>query len=228
MTSALIGLTIIGGTLFGVFFAGPIIKRTTPANAAVVTLLAMGVPLLVLYLLNLAGPITNLPVFFVLMFLTTLAMGAGFIPGGLVTMECMDYNKFTVGKSMEGSLNSVVLFIQKMQGALAAAATGAILIAVGYDAERFETATSIPAELFSGLGLIMFGLPALACVLAAAAMWFYPMRRPADRDAMYAILRPEIEGELVGATVSSDPALVDAGEAIAEKLALPIADDEKP
>ena len=72
---------------------------------------------------------------------------------------------------MEGTLAAFFLFTEKLQTAVASAITGIILVAVGYDAELYKDATTIPAELFSGLGLVMFGLPALLGLIAVGIFY---------------------------------------------------------
>lgn len=185
ISAALLGLSIIAANVLGVFLVQPFMRRYTPAHVNMTCLALCAVPLAALFVLNLAGPITNMPLFMVLIFLSMLAIGAGFVPGQMLILECMDYNRFTSGKGLQGSLNSVVGFIQKLQSAAAAGVTGAILVAIGYDAVAYETAETIPAELFSGLGMAMFGIPVLLALAAAAILLAYPLRTRAARDAMY-------------------------------------------
>ncbi len=217
---ALSGVLMIAGTMLGVFAVQLLLRKTTPGHAQIIVSVISAVPLLVMFVLNLGGPIRSMPLFFGLSFITMLGIGMGYLPGFLMAMECMDYNKYKLGKSLEGSLNSVVMFVSKMQGALAAAVTGGILVAVGYDAEKYKDATAIPAELFSGLGLAMFGIPALCAIVGAALLYFYPLRHRAARDEMYAALHVE-------EPTDSDPVLVNSGEALAESYGLPVADEEK-
>jgi Na+/melibiose symporter-like transporter len=40
--------------------------------------------------------------------------------------------------------------------------------------------------LFTGLGLLLFGSPALFGIIAIVIMFFYPLLKKSDRDAMYA------------------------------------------
>ena len=227
LTMALVGLAMIGGNILGVLLVQPLVKRVTPGQAFLMTALATSVPMGILYVLNLAGPITNLPLFFSLLGLTTLTIGANYIPGTLISMECMDYNKYRFGKSMEGSLNSLVAFIQKLQGALATAAIGAMLIAIGYDATRYEDATTIPIELFGGLGLVMFGVPALLSLATAVTMLRYPLRKKEDRAVVYAAIEDSRAVDVTPPDQSSDLVVVDAGEATAQQLGLPVAPEEK-
>lgn len=224
LTSALIGLAMIGGNLLGVVVAQPLIKRVTPGQAAMLTAGATAIPLGILFFLNLAGPITNMPLFFSLIGLTTLTIGAGYIPGTLVTMECMDYNKYRLGKSLEGSLNSFVAFIQKLQGAMSTAVVGAVLVAVGYDATAYEDATTIPDSLYSGLGLAMFGIPAVLAIATAAIWLTYPLLRKGPRAEIYSTIVPG--GDPVE-SVLEVPVVVTAGEATSEQLGMDVADEEK-
>jgi len=115
-----------------------------------------------------------------------VGVGMGYIPGTLITMECMDYNKDRLGKSMEGTVNSMGQFMLKLQAAVSSALTGAVLVAIGYNAELYKDATTIPASLFSGLGLVLFGIPAVCALLAIVVMLFYPLLRKTKRDAVYA------------------------------------------
>ena len=50
-------------------------------------------------------------------------------------MECMDFNKYKNGKSMEGTVSSLALFTEKAQAAIPSAVIGIILVAVGYNSE---------------------------------------------------------------------------------------------
>jgi len=50
----------------------------------------------------------------------------------------------------------------------------------------FETAEVIPPALFTGLGLVLFGIPAVMTLVGAAIMMLYPLRRRDDQEAMYA------------------------------------------
>lgn len=139
-----------------------------------------------MWAINLAGPITNPAILYPLLFVALVGSGMSYIPGTLVNMECMDYNKGMLGKSMEGMVNAVSQFTLKVQAALASALTGAVLVAVGYDAELYKDATTIPASLFSGLGLVLFAIPALCGLLSIAVMAFYPLLKKSKRDEVYA------------------------------------------
>jgi Na+/melibiose symporter-like transporter len=200
--TAILGLLMIVSLILGTFVSQWVlkIKGMTPGILYMVSYAAAIVPLVILWLINLAGPITNVAIFYPLLFLAFLGVGMSFVPGRLVSMECMDFNKDKIGKSMEGTLAAFFLFTEKVQSALAAALTGVILIAVGYNAELYKDATTIPAELFTGLGFVMFGLPAILGLIAVVIFFFYPLRKKSKRDEMYA----EIEARKLAAAASSD------------------------
>jgi Na+/melibiose symporter-like transporter len=180
------GICILWGIIIGTVLAQFVQKRITPGMGYLVSYAITIVPLVVLWLINLAGPINNAGILYPLLFVTLIGVGMSYIPGTLINMECMDYNKFKLGKSMEGMVNAIGQMILKIQAALSAALTGAVLVAVGYDAELYKDAATIPASLFSGLGLVLFAIPAILGLLAIGIMYFYPLLRKPQRDEMYA------------------------------------------
>lgn len=186
MTSAILGIVIILGNLLGVPASQLLMRRVTPGMAFIWVCLFTTVPFAALFLINLAGPISNPWLLFPLLFLLTFGIGMAFIPGSVIGMQAADYNKYRIGKSMQGTLGATAGFIQKLQAAVAAALTGAVLVAVGYDAQAFENSDTIPPELFSGLGLVVFGLPGLFGLVGGLIMFWYPLRKRADQDAVYA------------------------------------------
>jgi len=186
--TAIIGLLIIVAMILGVFLSQWMLKLRgmTPGLVFLISTGVSIVPLVLLWLINMAGPVTNLILFYPLLFLAILGTGMANIPNYLILMECMDYNKDKIAKSMEGTVNAMNQFTIKVQSALASALTGVILVAIGYDAELYKDAATIPASLYSGLGFMMFGLPAILGLLSVATMYFYPLLKKSDRDAMYA------------------------------------------
>jgi Na+/melibiose symporter-like transporter len=180
------GLSILFGLITGTILAQFVQKRVTPGLGAIISNAITIAPLVVLWLINLAGPIKNAFILYPLLFVTLVGSGMSYIPGTLVNMECMDFNKFKLGKSMEGMVNSIGQMTLKLQAAISSALTGVVLVAVGYDAELYKDAATIPASLFSGLGLVLFAIPAVLGLAAIGVMAFYPLNRKAKRDEMYA------------------------------------------
>jgi GPH family glycoside/pentoside/hexuronide:cation symporter len=138
-------------------------------------------------------------IFVPLLALFYLGNSTAFIPNQIINMECMDYNRYILGKSLQGTTNAMAGFIAKLQAALGSALVGFVLAAVGYDAQLYETATNIPASLFSGLGIVYFALPALFGFIAVGVMYFYPLLKKSQRDKVYA----EIEQRNQAAETSS-------------------------
>lgn len=184
--SAITGGLMVLSIIVGTFLSRGIIKRMTPGMAIIIAYGIAAVGLIILFLINLAGPITSLPLYIGLVVLVFMGNSLAFLPWQVTYMECMDYNKYKLGKSMQAMVGSTSAFIGKLQAALGAAMTGAVLVAVGYDAQLYEDATNIPPELFSGLGFVLFALPAIFAVLSVGSMFFYPLLKQEKRDAMYA------------------------------------------
>ncbi len=180
------GMSILFGIIAGTILAQFMQKYVTPGIGAIISNAITIVPLAVLWLMNLAGPINNAFVLYPLLFVTLMGSGMSYIPGTLINMECMDFNKYKLGKSMEGMVNSISQMTMKLQAAIASALTGAVLVAVGYDADLYKNAATIPDSLFSGLGLVLFAIPAVFGLLAIGIMAFYPLIKKSRRDEMYA------------------------------------------
>jgi Na+/melibiose symporter-like transporter len=180
------GLTILLGMVIGTILVQFVQKQVTPGIGAIISTTVAIVPLAILWVINLTGPINNQIILYPLLFAAILGIGGGYIPGTLINMECMDYNKSKLGKSMEGTVNAMSQFTLKLQAALSSAITGIVLVSVGYDAELYKDATTIPASLFNGLGLVLFAIPALCGLFSIGVMAFYPLLRKSKRDEVYA------------------------------------------
>jgi Na+/melibiose symporter-like transporter len=179
------GLTVLFGIVLGTILAQYVQKRVTPGAGYLISYTITVAPLAILWLINLAGPIRNPLILYPFLFVALMGSGMSYIPGTLVNMECMDYNKDKLGKSMEGMINAMSQFTLKLQAALSTALTGVVLVAVGYNAELYKDATTIPSSLFSGLGLVLFAIPAICGLLSIGTMAFYPLLKKSKRDAMY-------------------------------------------
>jgi len=192
------GMCILWGIVTGTVLAQFVQKRVTPGMGYLVSYAITIAPLVLLWLINQAGPITNAAILYPLLFVALIGVGMSYIPGTLINMECMDYNKYKLGKSMEGMINAVGQMILKFQAALSAALTGVVLVWVGYDAELYKDAAAIPDSLFSGLGLVLFGIPAVLGLLSIGIMAFYPLIKQAKRDEVYAEIQRAKESTAAG------------------------------
>jgi Na+/melibiose symporter-like transporter len=207
--SAIIGGVTLISIIAATFLSKLLLRWLTPGVTIMLAYGTASVVLIILWLINLTGPISSLAIFLPLLILFYLGNSTAFIPNQVINMECMDYNRYKLGKSMQGMSGAMAAFIGKLQAALGSASVGLILGAVGYDAALYENATNIPASLFSGLGIVYFALPAVFGILAVAAMYFYPMLRKSQRDQVYAEieqhrLAAQEPGAVVAAGVSPD------------------------
>ena len=187
--AAIWGALILFGILTGTAIAPLLLKKHTPLTVQVFTCVGTAVPLLVLYGLALLG-LNNMILFFALMFLALVALGMSFIPGTLLSMETIDYALYKVGKGMQGINQALGKLSEKAQAAISGAATGAVLIAVGYVVnEAGEYVGSQPvSSLLSGLLLVCCLIPALLQLLSALVLiLFYPLKGKV-REEMYAEL----------------------------------------
>ena len=195
--SAVFGASILLGIIVGTILAPIVLKRTTPARGVMVCALAQVVPLALIYVLHFVIAMPPV-VFFVLLFAMMVASGMGYIPGSLINMECMDYNRWKRGKGLEAMVQAVGSFTTKAQTALAGLATGAVLLAIHYDAALYESEDyvnaggTVPPELLNGLVFVLCLIPVILGVVAAVVIAFYPLKKD-ERDRMYSELRSTSE-----------------------------------
>jgi len=206
LNTALLGMSTLVGSILGVIVVQPFMKRFTPGNVILWLTALNTIPVGALFLLNLNGPIASMPLFAVLYFVANGLAGAAYIPGNVILMECMDYNKVRNGRAMQGTISSVNNFFYKLQRTVGTALIGGLLVVIGYDVVAYEDAEVVPRELFDGLGLISFLIPAIMGLLAVALFWLYPLRRKATRDALY----EELEAADVAPDEADSVEVVDA------------------
>lgn len=187
--SAVWGAIILLGIIAGTVLAPRFFKNTTPAKGYVICSLAQVAPLALIYILSFFFMLPP-ALFFALIFIMMVFSGMSFIPGSMLNMECMDYNRYKRGKGMEAMVQAVSNFVNKAQTALAGLATGAVLVAIRYDAALYESEEfvaaggTIPQELLKGLELVFCVIPVALGVIAALIMLAYPLKKN-ERDLMY-------------------------------------------
>ena len=187
--AAIWGALILFGILVGTALAPRLLKKHAPLAVALMACAGTAAPLLVLYGLSLLG-LNSMILFFALMFLALIASGMSFIPGTLLSMETIDYALYKVGKGMQGINQALGKLSEKAQAAVSGAATGAVLIAVGYVVNEAGdyVGTQPVGSLLSGLLLVCCLIPALLQLLSALVLiLFYPLKGKV-REEMYAEL----------------------------------------
>ena len=203
--SAIIGGVTLISIIAATFLSKLLLRWLTPGVTIMLSYGSASIVLIILWLINLAGPISSLVIFLPLIILFYLGNSTAYIPNQVINMECMDYNRYKMGKSMQGMAGAMSSFIGKLQAALGSAFVGMVLGAVGYDSTLYANATNIPASLFSGLGIVYFALPAVFGLVSVGVMYFYPMLRKSQRDQVYAeIEQRKLSASPVTSAVSSD------------------------
>jgi len=192
--SAVWGATILFGFVIGTAIASPVLKKFIPVQAAIFCNLASAIPLAIIFFVGLLfHAVIPVWLFLPILFFSLIAIGMSYIPGTLISMEVMDFNKVTGGRAMEGLVQATSNFIQKATTALAGLATGAVLVAIHYDAALYESQAfidgggTLPSGLLSGLLLVIGLLPALFGVIAAGILKAYPIKGK-FREEMYSSL----------------------------------------
>jgi Na+/melibiose symporter-like transporter len=189
MNSAIWGACILLGMLTGTMLAGKLLKNRTPIQGAYFCYIGQAVPLVIVFILNLFGPV-HLYLFLGLMFINMIFSGMNYIPGSMLNMECMDFNHWKRGVGMEGMVQAINNFTIKAQTALAGLATGAVLVAIQYDAALYESDAFIasggviPTTLYSGLAIVFALIPVLLSAIAAVILIAYPLKGEL-REQMY-------------------------------------------
>ena len=196
--SAIWGGCILLGMVIGTMLAGPLLKNRTPLQGTYICYGAQATILAAVFILNFFGPI-NFYVFMALMFFVMIFSGMNYIPGSMLNMECMDFNHWKRGVGMEGMVQAVYNFTMKAQTALAGLATGAVLVAIKYDATLFESEAflssggTIPANLYTGLAIVFALIPVLLSVAAVLILLAYPLKGDL-REQMYRELNERRNG----------------------------------
>jgi len=190
--SAVWGAVILLGVIAGTVFAPRLLRGFIPVKGAIFCYLAQVAPLALIYILGLFVKLHPY-VFFSLIFGMMVFSGMSYIPGSLINMECMDYNRWKLGNGMQGMVQAVSSFVQKAQVALAGLATGVVLVAVKYDAALYESEEfvasggTVPPELLKGLELVFCVIPMVLGIATALILFAYPLKKKM-RDLMYAEL----------------------------------------
>lgn len=130
VSSMMMFLPLIVGTVI----AAPIMKKFgSPIKFNRFLTLVMSVSCGALFLLQITGLLKFSPVlFFIPMAITAIAIGAGYIPGETINIECMDYEIYKNGKDRSALCNACNKFLGKAQSAISTGMIGVLLTAIGY------------------------------------------------------------------------------------------------
>ena len=176
-TLSLIGsMLMLFPLIIGTAIATPIMKRfKTVVKAHNFGLLLEGIPLGIMFILQILGILSKSPaIFLVLLGIAALGVGYNFIPGETINIECMDYEIYKNGKDRSALCNATTKFLDKMQNAFSSGIVGAILIAIGYKVDPVTgdyigSLNNIPA--MNNWFIVVMGL--IPCILGFLAVWIY-------------------------------------------------------
>lgn len=177
IASALMFLPLILGTLV----AAPLLKKIgDPMKFNRILLMMQFIPCGLLFVFHITGLLHIAPMlYFLCIGVTATAIGAGFMPGATIEMECMDYQIWKNGKDRSGLCNSCFKFLNKAQGAVANGVIGFMLVAIGYvvDSATGDYAGDISRipSMLTGFIVIMGLIPCILGFIAWIITAFYPI-----------------------------------------------------
>ena len=167
--------------ILGTFIAGPLMKKIgSPIKFHRVLILVQVIPCLALFVLELLGVLRMSPVpFFLCALVTTVALGADFIPGETINIECMDYEIYKNGRDRSALCNACNKFLNKAQSAVSTVMVSAVLIAIGYEVDSVTDTflgelSAIPTML-TWFIVVMGLIPGILGIVAWLILRKYPI-----------------------------------------------------
>ena len=180
--------------IVGTVLATPLMRLAKdPMKLHRILMLVEAISAGLLFVLHIVGILPNVPaLFFTCLAITATCIGIDYIPQETVNIECMDYELHVGGKDRAATCNAANKFINKAQNALASAAVGAVLVAIGYIVDS-ETDTYIGElsklpSLLTWFVVIMGLIPAILGVIAYFILRQYPIN-----DAVRAEMKHEVK-----------------------------------
>lgn len=170
--------------LFGTIIAAPLMKQfSNSMQMNRFLLLVQAIPCGVLFMLHVTGVLSTVPIlFFACTGITATAIGCGFMPGGTLEIECMDYEIYKNGKDRSALCNACFKFLNKAQSAIANALIGFLLITIGYvvDSKTGDYAGDIAQipSMLTGFIIIMGLIPFFFGMTA----WFITSKYPITNE----------------------------------------------
>lgn len=167
--------------ILGTFIAAPLMKKFgSPIKFHRFLIMAQSIPCLILFVLELLGVLRLSPVpFFVCAAIVTIAIGADFIPGETLNIECMDYEIYKNGRDRSALCNACNKFLNKAQSAISTVMVGGILLLIGYEVDSVTDTflgelSSIPTML-TWFIVIMGLVPGILGIVAWLFLKKYPI-----------------------------------------------------
>ena len=194
------GLSLAGSMMMflplivGTVIATPLMRwAKDPMKLHRILMLVEAVSAGLLFVLHIVGVLPNVPaLFFICLAVTATCIGIDYIPQETVNIECMDYELHVSGKDRAATCNAANKFINKAQNALASAAVGGVLVAIGYivdsETDTYIGELSALPNLLTWFVVIMGLIPAILGVVAYFILRQYPIN-----DAIRAEMKKEVK-----------------------------------
>lgn len=167
--------------IIGTFIAAPLMKKFgSPIKFHRFLILAQSIPCLVLFVLEIIGVLRMSPIpFFACAFVVTVAIGADFIPGETINIECMDYEIYKNGRDRSALCNACNKFLTKAQSAVSTVMVSAVLLAIGYEVDSVTDTflgelSAIPTML-TWFIVVMGLVPGILGIIAWLFLKKYPV-----------------------------------------------------
>ena len=164
----LLGMTIAAT------FAKPVAAKFGKAEVSVVSSLASGLIMLIIWVIKPA----NVWVFSGLQMIAWLGLGVFAMVSWALITDVIDYSEIKNGVREDGSVYALYSFARKLGQALAAGLSGWMLQGIGYNSKAAEQGLAQTQEVLDGIFNITTLLPALGFILLALVLWFwYPLHK---------------------------------------------------
>ena len=174
--------------VIGTFIAAPLMKKFgSPIKFHRFLILAQAIPCLVLFVLELVGVLRLSPVpFFACAAVVTIAIGADFMPGETINIECMDYEIYKNGRDRSALCNACNKFLNKAQSAISTVMISGILMAIGYEVDSVTDTflgelSAIPTML-TWFIVVMGLVPGILGLVAWVILKKYPITNEIRAD----------------------------------------------
>ncbi|MCR5143747.1 MAG: MFS transporter [Lachnospiraceae bacterium] len=198
--SMILGIVEYLPFLFGTIVGAVICKREkNPAKGMNISILItafMGVVMLMLQIFQQFS--YNSDLYFAMLAFLLFGCGLSFVPGSLLSMECMDYALWKTGKPTNASIQNFSGFLTKLQTSGCAAFFGAFLIIFGYqiriDADTYIGEKEALEAMLQWFGYVSAVIPVVVGLIAYVIFRKYPLKNE-ERTKMIADLQKRRERE---------------------------------
>jgi len=167
-----LNLISVGGLLLLAPFVTRIAAKYGKKEAGAVGMLLAGMVYLLLFFLR----VESIPLFLVLLFVSTLGIGLFNMVIWAFITDIIDYQEVQTGKREDGTVYAVYSFARKLGQALAGGLGGFVLTAIGYVSEAAVQSREVSERIYTVSTLV----PGICYLVVFLIMWlWYPLSKRA-------------------------------------------------